>query len=161
MRSAYLFDLDGTLMDTAGIASARQKRQWKECIRRLGETSLYPGVADTLAAIRRQGGKIGVVTTSVSYYAENALRHHGIFYDTLVAYHDVRTTKPAPDCYRLALTRLGISSQDAIGIGDDAVDAVSLHSAGIKSVAAAWNSDYHSHAEWDAVAQHPNQVITL
>lgn len=160
MRSVYLFDLDGTLMDTSGIASVRKARQWKECVRRIGETILYSGVADVLATIRQQGDKIGVVTTSVSFYAEAALRHHKLPYDTLVAYHDVRITKPAPDCYLLALERLAGTPQSAAGIGDDAVDATSLRAAGLWSIAAGWNPQHHSTALWDEVAQQPRDVLT-
>ena len=159
--SVYLFDLDGTLMDTSGIASVRQARQWKECVRRMRETTIYPGIADLLTTIRQQGGKIGVVTTSVSFYAEAALRHHKLPYDTLVAYHDVKNTKPAPDCYLLALQRLAGIPQNAVGVGDDEVDANSLRAANLRSIGAGWNPQYHSEAQWDGVAQQPRDVMTL
>lgn len=161
MASVYLFDLDGTLMDTSGIAAARQAKQWKECVRRMGETILYPSVAGVLATIRQQGGKIGVVTTSVSFYAEAALRHHRLPYDALVAYHDARPTKPAPGCYLLAMTRLGGTPENTIGIGDDEVDALSLRAGELRSIGAGWNSSYHSNAQWDAVALQPQDVLRL
>ena len=159
--AAYLFDLDGTLIDTSALAAARQARRWKECVSRLGETTLYPGMMAMLTTIRERGAKIGIVTTSVSYYAESALRHHRIIYDTLVAYHDVRRPKPAPDGYLRALHSLGASAADAIGIGDDAVDALALEAASIRSVRAGWNQAFHAGAVWSVVARTPDEIVML
>lgn len=161
MRRAYLFDLDGTLVDTSRLADARQGRRWKECIGRLGETSVFPGIINMLAAIRQGEAKVAVVTTAVSFYAESVLRHHQIPYDTLVAYHDVTKTKPAPDCYLLALSRFGLLNTDAVGVGDDRVDALSLSAAQIQSVGAGWNSAYHSYATWGTVGTTPNDVLNV
>jgi len=161
MRSAFLFDLDGTLIDTSRIEQLRRGRKWKDCVRRLSETSVYPGIGEVLAKVREAKGKIAVVTTSVSFYAENALRFHKLPYDCLVAYHDVPRRKPAPDAYLKAIHLLGASKGAAIGIGDDAVDADALTAAEIMSVAAAWNSNYHAHAQWDLVAKLPSDVLKI
>ena len=161
MRAAFLFDLDGTLVNTEALAVARQNRDFKGAVRRVKETNLYPGIMETLTAIRKQGAKIAVVTTSVSFYAEAVLKHHRLPYDTLVAYHDARPTKPAPGCYLLAMNRLGVSPAESIGIGDDEKDAIALRAAGVESIGAAWNPLYHAYATWDALAQQPGDVLAL
>lgn len=160
-RAAYLFDLDGTLLDTSAIMSIRSRRLWKECVQRLGETVPFPGIPGLLARIREKGGKIAIVTSSVSYYAGKAAKFHHLPHDVLVAYHDVRHSKPAPDCYLLALGKLGLAANVAVGIGDDTVDVASLRGAGITSVAAAWNPHHHAAAGWDAVAHAPMDVLAI
>ena len=159
--AAFLFDLDGTLVDTSAIMELRSRRKWKECVANLRHTTLFAGVPELLATIKAQGGKVAVVTTSVSYYAERALRHHGIQVDALVAYHDVPRTKPAPDGYLKALRQLGNEASDAYGIGDDAVDAHALGAAQIVSIGAGWNPDFHSAAPWDHVALTPAGVLKI
>jgi HAD superfamily hydrolase (TIGR01662 family) len=161
VKSAFLFDLDGTLVDTSAIEPYRRPGGWKEAVRRLRQTSMYPGVSETLAQIKASGAAIAVVTTSVSFYAEAVLKHHHLPYDTLVAYHDAQPTKPAPGCYLLALKRLNVSADVAIGIGDDAVDAIALKAAGVMSAGAAWNAAYHADAEWDAIAASPSDVLSM
>lgn len=161
MRVAYLFDLDGTLVNTEALIEARKNRDWKGAARRVAETSVYPGVVETLAAIRAHGAKIAVVTTSVSFYAVAVLKHHQLPYDTLVAYHDALPTKPHPRGYLLAMERLKVSPDQAVGIGDDEKDVLALRAAGVKSIGAAWNSLYHAHAEWDAIARTPVDVLAL
>lgn len=158
---AYLFDLDGTLVDTSAIELLRRARDWKGCVAKLGSTKVFAGVPEMMARLQCGGASIVVVTTSVSFYAERALAHHALPYDYLVAYHDVTRRKPFPDAYQLALRKVGLSAEAALGVGDDEVDAQALHSAGIFSVGAAWNPAYHSHAKWDAAASAPDEVISL
>lgn len=161
MRAAFLFDLDGTLVDTSAIEPYRRPGGWKEAVRRLRQTSAYPGISDALARIKAGGGAIAIVTTSVSFYAEAVLSHHHLPHDTLVHYHSVRSTKPAPDCYLLALKRLNVTADEAIGIGDADVDAIALKAAGIVSVGAAWNPAYRAGAAWDQVAAMPPEVLSM
>lgn len=159
MRVAYLFDLDGTLVNTEALIEARKNRDWKGAARRVAETSVYPGVVETLAAIQAHGAKIAVVTTSVSFYAAAVLKHHQLPYDTLVAYHDALPTKPAPGGYLLAMKRLEVTPDQALGIGDDEKDVLALRAAKVRCIGAAWNPFYHSDAEWDEIAQRPRDVI--
>jgi beta-phosphoglucomutase-like phosphatase (HAD superfamily) len=161
MRSAFLFDLDGTLIDTTAIADIRQRRRWKDCVARLRKTSIFPGISDVLSQIRQAEGRIAVVTTSVSFYAEKALRFHGLPYDALVAFHDVKRPKPAPDGYLRALLLLHVSAGDVLGIGDDAVDADAMRAAQITSVAAGWNPHYHADATWNSIAKKPMDILSI
>jgi phosphoglycolate phosphatase-like HAD superfamily hydrolase len=152
-----LFDLDGTLVDTGGIENLRKSRNWKDCVKRFGKTACYDGVLPMLKALRSSDIKIGVVTTSVSYYAENLCKHHGITYDTLVAYHDA-TPKPAPDPFLLALRRLKAEPIGAVGIGDDLPDLYSLRAGGIRAIGAGWNP-LLAKAEWDVVVESPATLL--
>lgn len=161
MRDGYLFDLDGTLVDTSSIYDIRQQRLWRDCVDRVHETVLFPGVSSLLQKIRESGAKIAIVTTSVSFYAEAMARFHNLPHDALVAYHDVRRRKPEPDCFVLALAKLALEPDASVGIGDDVVDCDALLKAGIVSVAAAWNLAYHASAPWDVRAFAPHEVLDI
>lgn len=154
-------DLDGTLVDTSAIDSLRRARNWKECVVKLSQTRIFPGVSEMMQQLRARGAKLAVVTTSVSFYAERVLAYHQLPYDCLVAYHDVAWRKPHPDAYQLALRQLGVSADVTLGVGDDEVDALALRSAGVLSVAAAWNPAYHSGANWDFAASVPGDVVSI
>jgi len=104
---------------------------------------------------------VGIVTTSVSFYAEAVLRYHNIAYHTLVAYHDVSRRKPAPDPYLKAAHNLGLASESIIGVGDTIEDALSLKAAKMTAIGAGWSRSFQQHDSWDHIASHPSQLISF
>ena len=142
------------------IQRYRTARKWKECVTRAAKTNLFDGVSFLLGELVRRKIKIAVVTTSVSYYAENLCRHHKIPVDALIAYHDARP-KPAPDSFLLALDKLRTPVSDALGVGDDLPDSLALYAAGVKSLGAGWNPALNPEAKWDAVLKRPADLLAL
>lgn len=116
---------------------------------------------DLIASLQGNGISIGVVTTSVSFYASAMLKEHGINSGSLVAWHDVRHPKPHPEGYLKCLSALGVAANEAIGCGDEARDAVALHSAGVASVQAAWNPASEAHHLWSRAANNPVELLTF
>jgi len=153
-----LFDLDGTLVNTSKLDALRSKKDWKGCVAALNKTVLYDGISDLLHRASDKSVRIGIVTTSVSYYAEAVLHHHRLKYDVLVAYHDAKP-KPAPDPYLLATKKLGLTTDIVIGIGDATDDAISLKAAKIIAIGAGWNSLLRHHESWNKIAAHPSDII--
>jgi HAD superfamily hydrolase (TIGR01549 family) len=158
---AVLFDLDGTLVDTSTLEHLRKARKWKDCVAKCGSTSCFPAISEVLTRLREEDVKIGIVTTSVSFYAERLCGHHGIKYDTLVAWHDVRRQKPAPDPFLKVLERLNVSAREAVGVGDDAPDATALNAAGIPALGAGWSPVLQRGAGWSRILEAPEQLLTL
>jgi phosphoglycolate phosphatase-like HAD superfamily hydrolase len=158
--NAILFDLDGTLVDTSSIEKMRAGRKWKECVGSLSRTQCYPGIADTLSKLRQQSIGIAIVTSSVSFYAVAVCKYHGILYDALISYHDAKP-KPAPDPFLLAIRRLGIEKNNALGVGDASLDALSLSAAGIKSAGAGWNPNLHRNIPWGVLLNEPGDIINF
>ena len=160
-RSAVLFDLDGTLIDTSPIQALREARRWRDCVRSAGRTVLFSGISDLLARLQERETRVAIVTSSVSYYAENLMSHHGIRYDALIAFHDVAPRKPAPQPILEALTRLGVNASLAIGVGDGPEDAMALNAAGVRSYAAAWSPTASLEAPWSGHLIKPLDVIGI
>jgi beta-phosphoglucomutase-like phosphatase (HAD superfamily) len=157
---AVLFDLDGTLVDSRPIEALRKARRWKDCVSNLRKTSAFDGVTATITKLRQGGIRVGIITTSVSFYAKAMCGHHGFKYDTLVCYHDA-SPKPAPDPFLLALTRFDLQASEAIGIGDDSPDSVALAAAKIRAFGAGWSPILNPEAEWEKVLSSPNAIMGL
>lgn len=161
MAVAVLFDLDGTLIESTAAEPYRRQRKWRDAVRALGRCSVFDGIVSTCAQLRRDGRRIAVVTSSVSFYAEAALNRFGIEHDAIVAWHDTARHKPAPDPYVDALRRLGVADpRDAIGVGDLSEDVLALEAAGVRSIGAAW-SPTCCDAGWNTRALRPRDILTL
>lgn len=157
---AVLFDLDGTLVDSRAIEHFRTARRWKDCVKSLDRTACFPEVNAVLAELRKSDIKTAVVTTSVSYYAQAICKHHGILYDTLVAYHDA-PPKPAPDPFLKALERLGVAPENALGIGDDAPDSLGLTAAAVLALGAGWSPVFNPEAKWKRALSSPSELLKV
>jgi HAD superfamily hydrolase (TIGR01549 family) len=156
--AAVLFDLDDTLIDTGPIRALRDIRDWRGCVASAGQTVVYAGIPELLAELQARGVRIGIVTTSISFYAERMLRHHGLPYDTLVAYHDA-PPKPSPVCMRVAMQRLGVDAGACIGVGDSAKDAAALRGAGVVAYGAGWSLLTLRTAPWQEILEQPSELL--
>ena len=153
---AIVFDLDDTLVDTSELRHLRTNREWKAAVAKVNSTRMFDGLGELLAHAKKRSVSVAIVTTSVSHYASAVLRHHGITYDCLVAYHDA-PRKPKPDGVLEALNRLKVAPADAIGIGDLDTDCTAYHLAGLQAIGAAWSKALEA-SRWDHIARHPREI---
>jgi HAD superfamily hydrolase (TIGR01509 family) len=99
-----------------------------------------PGVVDTMEAARRDGVKLGLVTTTSETNVESLLaglrssldRHA---FDTVLSAAEVDQPKPDKAAYDLALERLGESAEDCVAIEDNLGGVESAVAAGVPVVA--------------------------
>lgn len=98
---------------------------------------LMPGVREAIDAVRQAGIRIGVVTGAGPHGVASTLRAYGLarFVDVTVSGEDVVRSKPAPDCYLLAMKRLGIEAKGSIAIEDTSHGVSSARAAGIACAA--------------------------
>ena len=75
---AIVLNLDGTLIDSTSLGTLRDEGQWQECIANIHTTRCFPYVERVLSRLSENGVRVGVVTSSVTSYAERVLRHHHI-----------------------------------------------------------------------------------
>lgn len=177
-----IFDLDGTLVDSApDIAEAvnRTLTDWKlrtfdlaqitnwigEGSRQLityamraagsdadidavmpgflkhyGDTALdgrlYPGVADTLAALHGQGVRLAVCTNKPEQFVRPLLEARGVLrlFDGIVGGDTLPQRKPAPEPLWHLATQFGVEPGKSLMVGDSESDALAAHNAGVPLV---------------------------
>jgi pyrophosphatase PpaX len=102
----------------------------------------FPGVLDTLAALRARGLPVAVVTSKIHAGAEKELRQCGLagLIDALVGSDDVTAHKPRPEPLLRAAALLGVEPARALMVGDTPADLLAARAAGTFSAAALWGA---------------------
>ncbi|MDR3638246.1 MAG: HAD family phosphatase [Isosphaeraceae bacterium] len=110
---------------------------------------IYPGVEALVHAVRPLA-RLAVVTTTWRVNVETVLAATGLAgaFDAVIAKEDVRAVKPDPECYRLALERLGIPAAAACALEDSPTGLAAAQGAGIPVVAVGHRREA---GEWSAV----------
>lgn len=100
------------------------------------QTRLYPGVGETLEALRRAGAALGVCTNKRPEPTARILSALGVagHFGVLIARGTLPQSKPHPAPLLAAIRALGGSSSAAM-VGDSAVDIDCARAAGVASVA--------------------------
>ena len=96
-------------------------------------TRIYPGVLETIAALRARSIKLAVVTNKAEAFTLPLLERMGIaaHFDTVVSGDTLPVKKPDPAVLHLACERLGVTAGEALMIGDSANDALAAQGAGM------------------------------
>ena len=186
--STYIFDLDGTLLDTlADLAAAvnyalRQhgmpehtiddvRRFVGNGVRKLMERAIpdgeknpdfeatfatfreyymhhsldttrpYPGIIETLEALKAKGCRLAVVSNKMMAATQELCRH--FFAETIeVAIGENEAAgirkKPAPDTVFEALRQLGEEKDSAVYVGDSDVDLETANNSGLPCISVLW-----------------------
>lgn len=105
----------------------------------LDTTRPYPGIEQLLSELRRRGKRIAVVSNKFYAATQELCRH--FFGDTVeVAIgerEDIRR-KPAPDTVVEALRQLGVTTDNAVYIGDSDVDVATARNSGLPCISVLW-----------------------
>ena len=203
----YLFDVDGTLVDSASdicgairdtLASTRQREVSDEFLRGyIGRhlidlfqdllpeysreqmdalvtdyrriywarnhttTSVYPGVAEALAALP---GRKSTATTKGTPTTRTVLEMFGLLqYFEHVQGTDGFPAKPEPDVIHASLKVLGVRAEDCLLVGDAPADMEAGRSAGVKTCAVLWGYGKRDDlAKWepDYWVSHPSELCS-
>lgn len=114
---------------------------------------LYPGIAETLAALAAAGWTLGVATGKSDRGLMHCLAAHGITdrFATLQT-ADRHPSKPDPAMLLAALEETLAAPEQAVMIGDTAYDMAMAANAGVRAVGVAWG--YHDPAELSGAGAH-------
>ncbi|MFN3744105.1 MAG: phosphoglycolate phosphatase [Hyphomicrobiaceae bacterium] len=101
---------------------------------------LYPGVMETLTALRKQAVPLGLCTNKAAPITAIALEALGIagFFTAVVGARDDLPRKPAPDMLLATLAGLGARPAEALVVGDSRSDVGSARAAGCPVIAVSY-----------------------
>jgi HAD superfamily hydrolase (TIGR01509 family) len=87
-------------------------------------TSLLPGVAETLKAVKKMDLKIGLCTINSEKSTDYILKRFKIagFFDAIVTRNKVRYVKPNTEHLETVLKALGVNAGETVVVGDSAGD---------------------------------------
>jgi HAD superfamily hydrolase (TIGR01549 family) len=96
----------------------------------------FSAVPELMNGIRQAGVAIAIASSAKNEELGAYLDIAGIktLVDVTVSTDDARNSKPAPDIFQSAITKLGVSSCDAVTVGDSPYDAEAAVRAGIEPV---------------------------
>jgi len=105
-----------------------------DCMTR--NTTLYPETVRVLTALKRQGAKLGIISTKFRYRIMEMMEQEfpAGFFDIVVGGEDVITPKPSPEGVLYAMEKLNAAKQDILYIGDSIIDAQTAKTAGVDFV---------------------------
>ena len=97
---------------------------------------LFPGVKETLEALRKRGHRMTIATSRLTDSLMLFMRHHGIdhYFEYAVGSDSVTHHKPHPEPALKTLRELNIAPSEAIMVGDMPVDIAMAHNAGIRAI---------------------------
>ena len=158
-----------------GLAQALMGEDWPRFVKRYREryygnqdpTEPFPGVVETLDALKSDGLVMAIVTSKISWGARGELERAGLidYFSTVVGWDDCERPKPAPDPLLLAMERTGLDVPGQIAyVGDVPTDMQAARAAGCHAIGANWGSldpDRLRAEKPDLLAEHPSQVLAF
>ncbi|TEA74211.1 HAD family hydrolase [Allopusillimonas ginsengisoli] len=157
----------------AGLGMSPEDDDYDACRRQFLEdyqsdmtrhTTLFPGIPELLATLRRHDYAWGIVTNKMEYLALPLVAHLGLADECAVTVGGDTTahSKPHPAPLLHAAEKTGFSPQHCIYIGDDHRDIIAGKAAGMGTVVAAYGYCGLDTAlngwEADAIASTPQEL---
>jgi len=100
------------------------------------ETRPFPGVVETLTALRAGGAKLAICTNKPQAATDSLIGHFGLtsLFGAVLGGDTVTAKKPDALHLHEALARLGHSTAQAVMVGDSATDVAAARAAGVPVV---------------------------
>jgi phosphoglycolate phosphatase len=99
-------------------------------------TRAYPGVGESLGALRARGMTLGLCTNKAMRITQAILEQLGLasYFAEVVAGDSVPYRKPDPRVLSGILATFGVTRESAVMVGDSEVDAATAEAAGVRFV---------------------------
>jgi phosphoglycolate phosphatase len=129
-------------------------------------TKVYPNVLELLEYLQQNGVKIAVASNKAEKFTTQIVTDllPNVKFDSIKGQVETRDKKPSPDIVFDTLKELGVSSEDAIIVGDSNVDIQTAKNSGLKSVGCLWGfRDYLelSQAGADYIISDPLEIENI
>lgn len=129
-------------------------------------TEPYDGIYEMLAQLKAMGIVTAIVTNKSRRVAtsiiENSFGAPGQLIDIAISEHPGMVLKPEPDEILNLCGKYGISTSEAMYIGDHTIDMKTGKNAGVKCCGVTWgfhSADDLTEAGADFIANHPHDII--
>lgn len=121
-------------------------------------TKLFPGVADTLAELRRRGLKQAVCSNKAVAFTKQLVASLGLAdtFEAVLGPDDVGVPKPDPAMLLEGMKRLGVSRFETVYVGDMAIDVHTAKAAGVP----VWLVTGGAAGLEDAAASGPDRLLS-
>lgn len=118
----------------------------------------YSGINEVLEALKNEGFYLGVVTSKARETTDLAIAKLGFLglFNLIITAEDSSNHKPSPEPILTAFDKSGISSVNAVYVGDSPYDVLSAKGAGVKVVAVTWGAFKKS----DLIIENPDVCIS-
>lgn len=106
----------------------------------LFENELYPGIADTLGQLKKDGHCLTVATSKPTVYSVRIVEHFGLnpYFRSVDGSELNGTRGDKTDLIAHILQRDGLAAEDAIMIGDRGQDMAGARANGVKALGVLW-----------------------
>jgi putative hydrolase of the HAD superfamily len=137
MIKAICFDLGDTLIAEVAVTHDSSGQSIT--------ADVIMGAFEVLAAIRKEGYKIGMIANGDSTGTRNVINSTGLkdYFDAVIISEEMGIEKPSRGIFQATLARLGVKAEDAVMVGNRIdTDILGANRTGMKSVWFRWNHRY-------------------
>ena len=161
IRQCLIHDGDSQLLHFDEVMEKYEEVFEKYC---MYEVKPYDGILELLAVLKEKGFLLAVNSNKPQAQTEDVIS--SVFgdevFDMVVGQVDERPRKPAPDGVHYILSKLGVTKEETIYIGDTSVDMQTGKSAGVFTVGALWGFRDREELEEndaDAIIASPDELL--
>ncbi len=114
---------------------------------------LMPDAIEAIGFFRSAGLQTGIVTGAGLHGVQSTIDNYGLgpSVDVLVTGEDVKNSKPAPDCYLLAMERLNLKPEECLVVEDTGPGVAAAAAAGLTCCAVP--NEYSAHHDFSPAVQ--------
>ena len=128
------------------------------------ETSLFPGIAELIAELRRRRIAWGIVTNKATRFTERLVAELKLDPDCVACGDTTPHLKPHPASLLHAAASLGLPCENCFYLGDDLRDMKAARAAGMRPIAVEWGYHHPDSGRpdaWDAdaIIAHPTDLL--
>jgi phosphoglycolate phosphatase len=146
------------------MAQLRERQKINYMAHLLDHTVLYPGIQETLLALRERGWHLGVVTNKSGPFVPPILEGLGILplFDAIIGGGDCDALKPDPLPLQRAAERMGVVLEPLDWmIGDHHADLEAAKNAGLRGCFCRWGFGKQGDAPYTVAIDHPSELLSV
>ena len=161
IRQCLIHDGDTELVHFKEVMGKYEEVFEKYC---MYEVKPYDGIMELLTELKKKGFLLAVNSNKPQAQTEDVIS--GVFgdevFDMVVGQVSERPRKPAPDGVNFILSKLGLTAEEAVYLGDTSIDMQTGKSAGVFTIGALWGFRDREELEEnhaDAIIDSPMELL--